>query len=989
MPRRRTARSKTETTQRTPRRSRGVRIPFKLAIAATPLVLAIGGLLAATVRGTTDEADHQHRSAQIVAAWAPLNVAIDAVELERAMTIVDGSDTRDTDAAFWGLRQAVAGLDAPQVEAELTDAVQDVRSARASRRAGAAAATLLYRQAIDDLGQLGDLLAGAAADVELGRDLQALAALQHVRQTVGEISDTVVSGTAGAPIEPLALSLLVEASRDSVSSFTAAAPSAWTSKWTASGVPEVLGASEDEYLALVVAQPADMAQQLAATDVAEYRATDGRIRAMFDGFTDALIAAAERAETDARTTSRTTLVGASLAVLVALLVTWRVTRSVTRRIRAVSAHAHDVATTQLPTLVQALRDPRGRSALPQSRLIESVGTDEVGDLAESFNAMQTTLVGVAEEQMAVLRRGVSDIFVTLARRNRSLVDRQLSLLDALESDVDDPKVLGDYFKLDHLATRMRRNAESLLVLAHAETRHRRSDPYAVDDVVRAAISEVEDYQRIDVLSVEPMVLKASAVADMSHLLAELIDNAAVFSPPTSHVHVSGALAGSDGYDITIRDLGMGIATERLAELNDLLTTPPVIGLSVEPTLGLSVVSLLAHKHGVRVVLTSASPGIEASVRLPAALFEGAPDAQPDRSYIDVPTHAPASVTAARLTISDEQLLAVDLAASAPTPEPRLRRLDAELVEGAALAPVPPADHAATPPATQGCVDPDATGGRLSTPPAAAPAAGAARVDLDATVAASSTQPGDESAAAGALPVRRPAASVGAAMAAEHDDAPRTTGPLPGRPATAPLTLVHDAGAAGEHRPPVDAAAQDAPVARLAVVPPFVALPEAPTSAAPSHQRPPDERAAGAARPVPQPPSSTAGSSPNDVRDPAAMLSIGRPLFEGSATAAGLPLRTPGRAQPNVGGDERSVGVSQPDQMRANLAAFARGMTSAAAGSTLDARVAAERAALAARPLLPKVPAGFAPRLAAATDPAADVIAPPSPSGDVTSERTPR
>ena len=250
------------------------------------------------------------------------------------------------------------------------------------------------------------------------------------------------------------------------------------------------------------------------------------------------------------------------------------TRSITRRIRKVLDHARDVSTTQLPNLVEALRDPRGRAALPQSRLIAGAGSDEVGELADSFNVMQTTLVAVAEEQMTVLRRGVSDIFVTLARRNRSLVDRQLALLDTLESDVDDPKVLGDYFKLDHLATRMRRNAESLLVLAHTETRHRRAEALTIDDVVRAAISEVEEYQRIDVLSIEPLTLKGQAVADMSHMLAELIDNAASFSAPTTKVRVAGQLT-ADGYRISITDQGMGVPGDRLAELNDLLSTPPV------------------------------------------------------------------------------------------------------------------------------------------------------------------------------------------------------------------------------------------------------------------------------------------------------------------------------------------------------------------------------------------------------------------------------
>ena len=185
-----------------------------------------------------------------------------------------------------------------------------------------------------------------------------------------------------------------------------------------------------------------------------------------------------------------TLVALLLAALMALFLT----RSITRRVRAVSDKAHEVATIQLPALVSALRDPRGRAVIPEVAPIEDAGTDELGELAGAFNVVQSTLVDVAHEQVEVLRRGVSDIFVTMARRTRSLIDRQLALLDELEADVDDPAVLANYYRLDHLATRMRRNSESLLVLASAESRRRRTKATDVDDVVRAAIGEVEDYR---------------------------------------------------------------------------------------------------------------------------------------------------------------------------------------------------------------------------------------------------------------------------------------------------------------------------------------------------------------------------------------------------------------------------------------------------------------------------------------------------------------
>ena len=295
------------------------------------------------------------------------------------------------------------------------------------------------------------------------------------------------------------------------------------------------------------------------------------------------------------------------------------TRSITRRVKEVATSANQVATEQLPALVEALRDPRGKSVLPVIAPVSTRGGDELADLAEAFNSMQSTLVDVAHEQVEVLRRGVSDIFVTMARRNRSLIDRQLAMLDEFEAEVDDPDVLANYYQLDHMATRMRRNSESLLVLANAEPKRRRVKATEIDDVVRAAIGEVEDYRRIEIEALESLQVRGNVVADVSHLLAELLDNATSFSPPDSLVRVGGRRAG-DSYMLRIVDNGVGIGVERLRELNELLREPPIVGLSVEPTLGMSVVSLLANRHGISVTLSQGNPGTTVDVLLPSSLF---------------------------------------------------------------------------------------------------------------------------------------------------------------------------------------------------------------------------------------------------------------------------------------------------------------------------------------------------------------------------------
>jgi signal transduction histidine kinase len=327
-------------------------------------------------------------------------------------------------------------------------------------------------------------------------------------------------------------------------------------------------------------------------------------------------AAAARARTEALTIGAV-VVAALLAAAMAALV---MGRSMVRRVRSVTSEARRVAEVDLPKLVDALSDPRGRLTAESSIGIEEQGKDEVGQLASAFTSLHGTLVEVANKQLDILRRGVSDIFVTLARRNRSLVDRQLALIDDLEVREEDPEVLGGYYRLDHLATRMRRNAESLLVLAGAESPRMWADPLDVGEVIRAALGEVDEYQRVDVLAVEPALVAGRAVTDLAHLLSELLDNATQFSPPSERVRVAG-LFDDDGYVVTIADNGIGLSQDRMAELNHLMMEPPVMGLALDPTLGMYVVARLANRHGIAVKLVAGVPGTTVRVTIPRSLLQ--------------------------------------------------------------------------------------------------------------------------------------------------------------------------------------------------------------------------------------------------------------------------------------------------------------------------------------------------------------------------------
>ena len=312
--------------------------------------------------------------------------------------------------------------------------------------------------------------------------------------------------------------------------------------------------------------------------------------------------------------------GSALILLLAGAATVILGRSLVKRVRIVTNAARKVAEVDLPNLVEALRNPDEQFGANQPAAINAGGSDEVGELARSFSALHGTLVDVARQQMDILRKGVSEIFVTLARRNRELVDRQLALIDQLEAREEDPEVLGGYFKLDHLATRMRRNAESLLVLAGTETKRMWEKPLDIGDVVRAALGEVDDYQRIEVLALEPVQVSGGVVTDLSHLLSEILDNATQYSPPGDRVRVTG-LFDQDGYLVTISDHGVGMTEARMGEINRLLAKPPVLGLALDPTLGLYVVARLAARHGIDIRLVRGVPGMTVRVTIPRHKLE--------------------------------------------------------------------------------------------------------------------------------------------------------------------------------------------------------------------------------------------------------------------------------------------------------------------------------------------------------------------------------
>jgi signal transduction histidine kinase len=326
---------------------------------------------------------------------------------------------------------------------------------------------------------------------------------------------------------------------------------------------------------------------------------------------------------------RTLLVaGAVLAVLlVALLTSVIIGRSIARSLRMLRGQALRVAQVELPDALERLR---GIEPDPDIEVSPAVvrSMDEIGDVAEAFVAVQRSAVTLAVEQ-AVMRRNVNAMFVNLARRSQVLVERQLELLDDLEREESDPDQLDNLFRLDHLAARMRRNDDSLLVLAGSESSRRWNQPVPLAAVMLAAVAEVEQYQRVRHQVGDQLYVVGHAVADLVHLLAELLENGASFSPPDTVVRIQGSANGPDGAVIEIIDDGLGMSPTALAEANAVLATPPAADVAASQRMGLFVVSHLAARQGVRVVLRAAERGVLATVWLPAALLAEAPSQEQD------------------------------------------------------------------------------------------------------------------------------------------------------------------------------------------------------------------------------------------------------------------------------------------------------------------------------------------------------------------------
>uniref|UniRef100_A0AAU2JMQ2 histidine kinase n=1 Tax=Streptomyces sp. NBC_00049 TaxID=2903617 RepID=A0AAU2JMQ2_9ACTN len=312
-----------------------------------------------------------------------------------------------------------------------------------------------------------------------------------------------------------------------------------------------------------------------------------------------------------------------LALTVSLVLSVRIGRDLIRDLSRLRKEAHEASGVRLPSVMRRLAAGEHVDVETEAPHLE-YEKDEVGQVGQALNTLQRAAVEGAVKQ-AELRRGVSEVFVNLARRNQVLLHRQLTLLDTMERRTEDTEELADLFRLDHMTTRMRRHAEGLVILSGAAPSRQWRKPVQLMDVVRAAVAEVEDYERIEVRRLPRLGIAGPAVADITHLVAELLENATVFSPPHTAVQVHGERV-ANGFTLEIHDRGLGMTPEALLDANLRLAETPEFELSDTDRLGLFVVSRLAQRHGVKVVLQhSPYGGTTAVVFLPGAMLTDAPD----------------------------------------------------------------------------------------------------------------------------------------------------------------------------------------------------------------------------------------------------------------------------------------------------------------------------------------------------------------------------
>jgi hypothetical protein len=635
-------------------------IRSKLIAALTPLLLVLAAAVAFEVGGALREVEEvRHQTDLVEAALGPLGL-LNALESERnaasiyllglqdavTLEVEDNAEARRiTDEAAAQLRAQLGRLDAPLRE-RYVEALEGFERLEETRRvvdeyAGPFDLTNIdlptgvfaeYTTVAEHVYAANHQVAGAIDDASIRRGAQlALLSTNQTDLIAQLIREMLLAGHAGdmdgvndsGEIRNVA-SLLTRL-RTNEEQLGAAGAGEFRVF-----VEELLAADEVRVFPGVVEETlrTSVVDIGAALGAATGRTEDSAYTVFREGLSERLRAEAAEREATAVERARWLAVLAVAATVLALAVALLVARSIVRSLGDLTRQATALAHRRLPDAVRGiLETPLGQDvAVPAIEPIRVRAHDESADVAAALTSVQETAVGLAVEQ-AMLRRNSADSFLNMGRRYQNLLARQLEFITDLETRETDTDFLGKLFHLDHLATRMRRNAESLLVLAGVETPRRWATPVPISRVVRAAVGEVEDFTRVSVRSLTPVTVNGAAASDLAHLLAELVENALANSPTHEPVAIRGARTGV-GYRLAVVDAGWGMTALDRERANRRLSGDEPVTVAPSRALGHYVAGRLAARHGVIVRLEpTASGGVAALVDLPPGLAAPAtPDA---------------------------------------------------------------------------------------------------------------------------------------------------------------------------------------------------------------------------------------------------------------------------------------------------------------------------------------------------------------------------
>ncbi|MCF0091999.1 nitrate- and nitrite sensing domain-containing protein [Micromonospora sp. MH99] len=529
----------------------------------------------------------------------------------------------DADAAL--LRRIDAALDG------LAPLRTQVRTAE---HASVSAMTFSYRIAIADLITFRENVSHGVVNARLADGIRASAALSKTAEAIGQQQVAVLRAVAAGELTP-ATQQDITAARTSYTesslSFLALAPTEWSIWWEQAGTGKEALALQRMQDEVSRAQPGTPLRLKTADWVTTTQQRAARLADLRGRVDVAVLDDVRAAHADQRRRAVAEAIGVLLALLLTALVTWAVARQITRRLRRLRDAANALAFEQLPAVVARLQRPDSASVDPDelarqqsTAALEPSSDDEIGELGQAFTAVHQAAVRTAAEQ-AVMRANTADIFIHLSRREQRLVDAVLAQVDRVERDETDPDRLDQLYTLDNLATRMGRINASLLVLGGVGVGRVRRHDVPLQQVLQAALSQIEHYARIRLGMIDgDVAVAAKSVDEVVHLLAELMDNATAYSPPGSETWVSGRSLG-DRVIIQISDEGVGLPPQRLQQLNELLARPPAIDVAAVRAMGLVVVGQLAARLGASVQLRRGPRrGTLAEATLPAAMIRSLP-----------------------------------------------------------------------------------------------------------------------------------------------------------------------------------------------------------------------------------------------------------------------------------------------------------------------------------------------------------------------------